>query len=84
MQTHTSSIRKVTISLPAVLLQYADRLAEQLGTSRSDVIGRALAQAQAAEEDRLAADGYRFFAHEASEFAAASAQSFAEVLDDAG
>jgi metal-responsive CopG/Arc/MetJ family transcriptional regulator len=84
MQSHARSIRKVTISLPAGLVQYADRLADQLGLSRSEVIGRALAQAQATEEERLAAEGYQFYAHESSAFATASAGPFAEVLDDAG
>jgi hypothetical protein len=37
---------------------------------------------QAAEEQMLAADGYRTYASEAMEFAAASARAVAEALSD--
>ena len=84
MQTRAPSIRKVTISLPPHLLEFADRRADQLQISRSEIISRALAQVKAAEEERLAAEGYRFYSQEASEFADASARSFAEVLTHAG
>lgn len=83
MQSQTVAIRKVTISLPLSLLEFADRQAEQLRISRSEIIGRALAQAKAVEEDRLAAEGYRFYSQEASEFAEAAARPFAEVLTHA-
>jgi metal-responsive CopG/Arc/MetJ family transcriptional regulator len=84
MQTRAPSIRKVTISLPPNLLEFADRQAEQMRISRSEIISRALAQAKAAEEERLAAEGYRFYSTEASEFAEASARPFVEVLTHAG
>jgi len=84
MQTHAPSIRKITISLPPHLLEFADRQADQLQISRSEIISRALAQVKAAEEERLAAEGYRFYSQEASDFADASARSFAEVLTHAG
>ena len=83
MQSLTRSVRKITISLPPNLLEFADRQAERLQSSRSEIIGRALAQAKAAEEERLAAEGYRFYSQEASEFAKASARSFAEVVSHA-
>jgi metal-responsive CopG/Arc/MetJ family transcriptional regulator len=83
MQTRTSSVRKVTISLPPGLLEFTDRQAVQLKISRSEIISRALAQVKATEEERLAAEGYRFYSQEASEFAATSAHAFAEVLDHA-
>jgi predicted transcriptional regulator len=73
-------VRKVTISLPVELVEYADRLAEQLRLSRSQVVSRALAQVKATEEERLAAAGYRFYAQEAEEFAAASSRAVAEVV----
>ena len=76
-------VRKVTISLPPSLLEFADRQAKQLRISRSESVARALAQAKAAEEERSAAEGYRFYSQEASEFAEASARSFAEVLTHA-
>lgn len=72
--------RKVTITLPIELVIYADQRAEQTGTSRSQVIGRALAQLMATEEEELAAEGYRFYAAEAEEFAAATAGATAEVF----
>jgi metal-responsive CopG/Arc/MetJ family transcriptional regulator len=84
MQTRPPSVRKVTISLPPSLLEFTDRQAAQLKISRSEIISRALAQVKAADEERLAAEGYRFYSQEASEFAAASARAFAEVLDHAG
>jgi len=83
MQTRPPSVRKVTISLPPGLLEFTDRQAVQLKISRSEIISRALAQVKAAEDERLAAEGYRFYSQEASEFAAASACAFAEVLDHA-
>jgi len=43
-------------------------------------IGQALAEAQAREQARLAAEGYRFYAEESGEFADASAQAVAEVF----
>lgn len=63
-------VRKVTISLPQPLLEFADRWAAQTNASRSQVIGKALAHVQAQEEERLAAEGYQFYAQEAAEFAA--------------
>jgi metal-responsive CopG/Arc/MetJ family transcriptional regulator len=76
----TVQYRKITVSLPGNLLDYADRRADRTRRSRSQVISEALAEAQALEQTRLAAEGYRFYAGEASEFADASAQSVAEAL----
>lgn len=83
MQSSTGPVRKVTISLPPSLLEFADRQAERLQISRSEIISHALAQAKAAEEEKLAAEGYRFYSQEAAEFAEASTRSFAEVLNHA-
>ncbi|MFO7681978.1 MAG: CopG family transcriptional regulator [Chloroflexota bacterium] len=69
----TSSVQKVTISLPLALLEYADRRAAQNKSSRSQVISEALAAIKTEEEQSLAAEGYQFYAQEAAEFAAASA-----------
>jgi metal-responsive CopG/Arc/MetJ family transcriptional regulator len=69
----TSSVQKVTISLPQALLDYADRRAAQNKSSRSQVISEALAAIKTKEEESLAAEGYQFYAQEAAEFAAASA-----------
>ncbi|MBE2224046.1 MAG: CopG family transcriptional regulator [Anaerolineae bacterium] len=72
-----SSVQKVTISLPQALLEFADQRAAQTQKSRSQVIGEALAAIKTQEEERLAAEGYQFYAQEAAEFAAASAGSVA-------
>ena len=75
-------IRKVTISLPSNLLEYADHAAKETNVSRSQIIGDALAEVKARADETLAAEGYQFYAVEAEEFAAASASAFAEVIDD--
>jgi predicted transcriptional regulator len=72
--------RKITVSLPADLLEYADRRASRTRLTRSQIISDALAEAEALEQARLAAEGYRFYASEAGEFAEASAPAVAEAL----
>jgi metal-responsive CopG/Arc/MetJ family transcriptional regulator len=72
-----SSVQKVTISLPQALLEFADNRAAQTKKSRSQVISEALAAIKIQEEERLATEGYQFYAQEAAEFAAASASSAA-------
>jgi hypothetical protein len=67
--------------VPADLLTYADAQARRLKTSRSHFISQALAQRKANDEERLAAEGYRFYAEEACAFAEASAVVVAEALD---
>jgi metal-responsive CopG/Arc/MetJ family transcriptional regulator len=81
MSAGVTLVRKVTISLPEKLVEFADREAARLGTSRSRVIAQALADIEAQEEARLAAEGYRFYAREANEFAEASATALAEALE---
>ncbi|HTE86303.1 MAG TPA: hypothetical protein VK821_16395 [Dehalococcoidia bacterium] len=75
---------KVTLSLPRDLVRYADALATELATSRSQVIADALAERRAREEDELAREGYAFYAQQSEEFAAAVIASFSEVLRDGG
>jgi len=84
MSVETTSVRKITISLPDNLVEFADREAARLNISRSRLIAQALSEIKAEEEERLAAEGYRFYAHEASEFAEASATALAEALDHDG
>jgi metal-responsive CopG/Arc/MetJ family transcriptional regulator len=84
MPVKTTLVRKITISLPDSLVDFADREAARLSISRSRVIAQALSEIKAEEEERLAAEGYRFYAQEASEFAEASATAIAEVLDHDG
>ena len=80
MPVEATPVRKITISLPDNLVEFADREAARLNISRSRVIAQALSEIQAEEEARLAAEGYRFYAQEASEFAEASAAAIAEAL----
>lgn len=84
MSVEANVVRKITISLPETLVEFADREAARLSTSRSRVIADALSQVRTKEEERLAAEGYRFYAREASEFASASAAAVAEVLNHDG
>ena len=74
------AMRKITISLPGDLVEFADRIAEKTHTSRSQVIGQVLAELQTREQVRLAEEGYRFYASEAAEFAEASARAAIEAL----
>jgi metal-responsive CopG/Arc/MetJ family transcriptional regulator len=83
MTEHNPAMLKVTVSLPRDLVTFADAQAQERHASRSQVIAAALRQAQAADEERLAAEGYLFYAQEATEFAAASMIAITEVLKDA-
>ena len=80
MSRQTTLVRKITISLPVELVEFADREASRLEMSRSGLIAQALAEIRSAQEERLAAEGYRFYATEASDFAASSATAVAEAL----
>ena len=82
MRRASGPVRKVTISLPADLLAYADEQARLTGTSRSQAIGECLARSYRAAEEALAADGYRFYAEESADFAEAAAGAVAEALGD--
>ena len=72
-------MRKITISLPQDLVEFADRLASQVDSSHSQVISQALAEARARNEQRSAEEGYRFYTRESAEFAQASPQAVAEA-----
>lgn len=76
---HSTSMRKITITLPQDLVEFADHTAHQAASSRSKVISQALAEARARDERRLAEEGYRFYASESVEFAQSSAQAVAEA-----
>ena len=84
MSAQPSPVRKITVSLPARLVAFADREAARLSISRSSVIARALAQIEAAERDRLAAEGYRFYAEESAGFAEACSSAVMEAWTGAG
>jgi metal-responsive CopG/Arc/MetJ family transcriptional regulator len=84
MSETTSSVRKLTVSLPSGLADFLDREAMRMNVSRSKLVADALREVQAAEEERLAIAGYRFYAREANDFAQASLGAIAEVLDHGG
>lgn len=73
------TMRKVTVSLPPELVAFADKRARELHTSRSQIISMALSAVRTSEEAQLAAEGYRFYAQESTEFADASQQAVAEA-----
>ena len=84
MAGETVSVRKITISLPVDLVDFADHEAARLRISRSRLIARVLSEIKATEEKRLAAEGYRFYAQEAKEFAEASVGAVVEALEHGG
>lgn len=76
-------MRRITISVPEELVEFADDRAGKLSVSRSKVIVMALAQAKAQSEEQLAAEGYRFYAEESNEFASATGETVAKTWSDA-
>ena len=84
MAAETARVRKVTISLPVDLVDFADHKAARLNISRSRLIAVVLSENRAAEEERLAVEGYRFYAQEANEFAETSVGAVAEAMGHAG
>jgi metal-responsive CopG/Arc/MetJ family transcriptional regulator len=56
--------RKVTISLPHDLLEFADTIAAETGETRSGVLADLLAEKQRQQLHALMAEGYREFAKE--------------------
>ncbi|MDD3826002.1 MAG: antitoxin [Anaerolineae bacterium] len=81
---YMEAVRKITISLPGDLVDFADEEAARLETNRSAYIARALAEIKAAKEEQLAAEGYRYYAEEALQFAEESSGAVAEALKHAG
>ncbi len=77
--TTRDAVRKVTISLPEELVEFADSRARELNTSRSRVISMALTAAKTSDVEQLAAEGYRFYCDEAGEFAEATRKAVAEA-----
>ena len=57
-------VAKVTISLPRHLLDFADRLAKELSTSRSDVFASLLRSEEEARIQSLMVQGYREMSEE--------------------
>ena len=84
MSAENTVVRKITVSLPEDLVEFADQQAARLNISRSRWIANALERTRTEKEELLAAEGYLFYAEEASAFAEASASATAEALDDDG
>jgi metal-responsive CopG/Arc/MetJ family transcriptional regulator len=78
MGDHRAS--KVTISLPAPLLDFADRLAQERATTRSGVIAGLLRQEEEAEIQALMAAGYQEMAEENQRLAEEAYPLVAETL----
>ena len=78
------SYKKVTVSLPEHLVEFADRLARESSISRSALIAGLLEWRRARARDALAREGYEFYGGEAEEFAASSGRMVAEAFDDDG
>ena len=72
--------RKITVSLPQELVEFADQAATRTGASRSEVISRALADAKAQSERQMAAEGYRYYAGSSVEFAETTANAVSEAI----
>jgi len=60
----TQKATKITISLPASLLQVADRLAKKHSSTRSGVIAELPKKEENAEREALMAQGYREWGEE--------------------
>jgi hypothetical protein len=74
--------RKVTVTVPEELLEFADEVAEERGESRSGVFAEALAALRVAERERLLAEGYRFYADVDRELAEEGLEATVEVWPD--
>lgn len=81
LRVRAGQTTKITISLPRHLVRYADEKAAARNASRSEVIATMLDDAKTREEELLAAEGYRFYAREAEEFAEGSLRTVSEVLE---
>ena len=55
---------ELTISLPEELIEYADRRAKELNTSRSQVICQILSTVRASETKDMAVEGNRYYSGE--------------------
>jgi len=75
-----SPTRKITISLPGDLVTFTDSQAQRSQTSRSQFISNLLSRFKAQEEERLAIEGYKFYAEEAAEFAIVTSTATAEAF----
>ena len=78
----SADVRKITISLPGDLVRFADEAAERRRISRSRLIAEAITGMERLEAERAAAEGYRYYAAEAAEFAEATGPAVSEAMTD--
>ena len=71
---------KVTISLPRKLLDYADRVAKERATTRSNVFAELLEKEEQARIQALMDEGYREMAEENRRLAEESFPTASELL----
>lgn len=64
-----TSVAKITISLPKDMLDVADRLAQEMSTTRSGIIADLLKREERARVYALMEEGYREMAEESRRFA---------------
>ncbi len=77
-----SNMRKITISAREDLIAFVDQRAVQEQTNRSRVISQIIETFRNAELERIAAEGYRYYAEEAEDFAAASAEAVSDAIGE--
>jgi len=73
-------VSKVTISIPAPLLDFADRVARERSTTRSGLIAELLRQEEEAQIQALMVEGYREMAEENRHMAEEAFPLTAETL----
>ena len=80
-----TTMRKITITASEDLIEFVDERARQTQSNRSRVINDILEAFRQSELNRMAAEGYRFYAEEAVAFAKASAEAVSAAIsqDDA-
>ena len=71
---------KITISIPAPLLDFADRVARERSTTRSGLIAELLRQEEEAQIQALMAEGYQEMAEENRRLAEEAWPQAAEMM----
>lgn len=73
---------KVTISLPLDLLKYADKMAEEQKTNRSQVISECIREIVKKKKEEELKEGYLAMAEEHKKFAALVFEAQREILPE--
>ncbi len=77
-----TAIKKVTVSLPMDLLDFADASAAKHGATRSALIGELLRERRDCDREALASEGYRYYGREAVEFASSTHRAAAAAVSE--